>query len=310
MTFGQNMKFYREEKRISLDKLSRLTDIPVFRLRAYESDAKIPIERVKRRIANALKVSLYELDRIPTDTYEELFPYLYTMLREKKVMLKRSETGEILLTFQYPRLNMFLKKWNTKQTAGEDLTQFFKTETCTISTMRCVSQKYNFSSKKEILVFYRTASDMSEAQLAQKADVTVGWIQNFENGEKQPSERVWGKLTEALCIFPELPLVTSEADMVQILIAVSQKAKIQFFEEEKTISINFDAPILKQFLEDVYYFKVAIMHLETEAKKSMTPENYQLLNERSEKVEYEMQTVCYKYMVKQESGSEKWKNIL
>ena len=132
----------------------------------------------------------------------------------------------------------------------------------------------------------------------------------FENGEKQPSERVWGKLTEALCIFPELPLVTSEADMVQILIAVSQKAKIQFFEEEKTISINFDAPILKQFLEDVYYFKVAIMHLETEAQKSMTPENYQLLNERSEKVEYEMQTVCYKYMVKQESGSEKWKNIL
>ena len=310
MTFGQNMKFYREEKRMSLDKLSRLTDIPVFRLGTYESDVKIPIERVKRRIANALKVSPYELDKIPTDTYEGLFPYLYTILRERKVLLKRSETGEILLTFQYPCLNMFLKKWNAKQKAGEDLTQFFRKETCTISTARCVSQKYKFSSKKDILVFYRTASDMSERQLAQKADVTVGWIQNFENGQKLPSERVWRKLTEALCIFPELPLVTSEADMVQILIAVSQKAKIQFFEEDETVSINFDAPILKQFLEDIYYFKVVIMHLKTESKKSKTPENHQLLNERSGKVEYEMQTVCYKYMVKQESGSEKWKNIL
>jgi transcriptional regulator with XRE-family HTH domain len=310
MTFGQNMKFYREEKKISLDKLFRLTDIPVFRLKTYESDAKIPIERVKRRIANALKVSVYGLDKIPTDTYEELFPYLYTMLREKKVLLKRSDTGEILLAFQYPRLNMFLKKWNLKQKTEEDLTQFFRKETCTISTMRCVSQKYNFSSKKEILVFYRTASDMSEKQLAQKADVTVGWIQNFEDGQKLPSERVWEKLAEALCIFPELPLVASEADMVQILIAVSQKAKIQFIEENETISINFDAPILKQLLEDIYYFKIAIMHLESELKKSITKENQQLLNERLNAVEYEMQTICYKYMVKQESGSEKWRNIL
>lgn len=298
MTFAENMKYYRTQKGVDMQRLFLLTDIPVFILKRYETGKKKPRMETKERIAHALKLSIYALDEIQTD-YETLFSYLYALISKDKIKLQYSEKHKaVMFAFQEKSLKKFLKKWDGTWT--ESKKEVLKEEACIVSRIKGYENYETEKTIAELLVEYRKLSGMSCEKLAEKADTRAGWIKLFENGQKGIMEDTWKKLSKALHVFPKIPQIKTYADVAYVLMALSKKMALKIYEEENVVLVGFQDPIMQDLLKEIFEINFAINHLEKESEKSKTEENHKLLSERAERLSYKRQTTCYDWMIKME----------
>ncbi|MCR5778054.1 MAG: helix-turn-helix domain-containing protein [Lachnospiraceae bacterium] len=130
MTLGEKIKYYRELQQMSQENLAELSHVSVSAIRKYEAGLRFPKDAQIEKLSLALHTTPAALKETQFDSFVDLLPYFFEILRYGKVTFtgSKDENGgfnanDISVRFNDEEMNLFLKELADKKQRCDEIRQ-------------------------------------------------------------------------------------------------------------------------------------------------------------------------------------------
>lgn len=187
MSIGENIRFYRKKNKLSQKELSKLCNISEISIRKYESNERKPKIETIKKIADALNVSIIQLDNARFDLSE-----LYNELDNLRTEL-------IVQVGKLPNEDWFGEEWHSIHNNYMKKIDYVRDKIALLEN-EIPKHKQDYETSGEKIKRLRREKGFDLMQFSDSTNIPIQLLKRIENNSRSLTLDVLSKIARCLNI--------------------------------------------------------------------------------------------------------------